>query len=172
MRGLRKASSGNAKRVAPPILTGLRSWSASSIHSPRRIDVGVSAGGNGFAAQLSAWAVRTDQTIRDAAARFCMDLTAAIIMGTPVDTGRARNSWVATLGAPYRGQVRTTDKTGGRAIARAQKTAEAAPGGVFYLTNNLPYIRRLEYDGWSKQAPRGMVRIAVARALAQMRIKR
>jgi hypothetical protein len=34
-------------------------------------------------------------------------------------------------------------------------------GEIIYLTNSLPYARRLEY-GWSKQAPAGMVRITVA----------
>jgi hypothetical protein len=33
---------------------------------------------------------------------------------------------------------------------------------VIYLTNALPYARRLEY-GWSKQAPSGMVRISAMR---------
>ena len=34
-------------------------------------------------------------------------------------------------------------------------------GHVFYLVNNLPYIRRLE-QGWSQQAPAGMVAVTVS----------
>ena len=33
---------------------------------------------------------------------------------------------------------------------------------MFYITNNLPYIMRLEF-GYSKQAPAGMARITVDR---------
>ena len=35
-----------------------------------------------------------------------------------------------------------------------------AAGKVHYLANNLPYAQRLE-DGWSKQAPAGMVALTV-----------
>jgi hypothetical protein len=35
-------------------------------------------------------------------------------------------------------------------------------GSVVYLTNNVPYIQKLEYDAHSRQAPNGMVRISVA----------
>jgi len=31
-----------------------------------------------------------------------------------------------------------------------------------YLLNSLPYVRRIEYEGWSSQAKAGMVRITVA----------
>jgi hypothetical protein len=40
---------------------------------------------------------------------------------------------------------------------RDDQTVRVAVGDLYYLTNNLPYIERLEY-GWSKQAPGGMVR--------------
>lgn len=35
-------------------------------------------------------------------------------------------------------------------------------GQTVYITNSLPYSRRLEYDEWSKQAPMGMVRVTIA----------
>ena len=36
-------------------------------------------------------------------------------------------------------------------------------GGVTFMANNLPYAHRLEFEGWSRQAPEGMVRRTVAR---------
>ena len=42
-------------------------------------------------------------------------------------------------------------------------TVPELAGNVVYLTNNLPYAQRLEYEGWSKQAPAGMVRVNMAR---------
>ena len=41
---------------------------------------------------------------------------------------------------------------------------ERSGDGVYYLSNNLPYIRRLEYEGHSGQAPNGMVRVTMAKA--------
>jgi hypothetical protein len=36
-------------------------------------------------------------------------------------------------------------------------------GSVTFLCNALPYAERLEYEGWSKQSPAGMVRVSMAR---------
>jgi len=83
----------------------------------------------------------------------------SVIRDTPVDTGRARGNWQATTESPAQGQ---TSRAG---AAAAQGEVIQKVGGLettTYLTNNLPYIQRLEY-GYSKQAPQGMVRRNVAR---------
>jgi hypothetical protein len=61
------------------------------------------------------------------------------------------------------GVLETTDPSG--AIARGKVEAAVATmelGDVVHMANNLPYARRLE-DGWSKQAPAGMVKLTVQR---------
>lgn len=78
-----------------------------------------------------------------------------IIQMTPVDTGRARGNWQCTIGAPFIGE----DDTG--SVMKAQNAIPRRSGSVVYLTNNVPYIGRLEYDGHSRQAPAGMVRVSV-----------
>lgn len=64
----------------------------------------------------------------------CLELNTRITESTPVDTGRARQSWTPIgflrVGAPYQ------------------------------FTSNLEYIKPLEY-GSSQQAPAGMLRINV-----------
>ena len=45
----------------------------------------------------------------------------------------------------------------------SQQSASFGAGKVIYLTNNLPYIYRLEFLGWSQQSPDGMARKNVAR---------
>ena len=80
---------------------------------------------------------------------------------TPVDTGRARNNWLASIGSPRLGTVKYSAKNGAQAIKKATKKIDKAFGKVYYLSNNLPYIYRLEYEGWSSQAPQGMVRISI-----------
>lgn len=34
-------------------------------------------------------------------------------------------------------------------------------GAIVAFLNDVPYIRRLEYDGWSRQAPNGFVRLTI-----------
>lgn len=64
-------------------------------------------------------------------------LWAAVANDTPIDTGLARASW--------------------------KLSNTSVPGRVeFVLSNDVPYIVYLEY-GWSKQAPKGMLRINLRR---------
>jgi len=79
-----------------------------------------------------------------------------IILMTPVDTGRARGNWQCTIGAPFVGQDDSGD------VSKMHGIVPRRAGSVVYLTNNVPYIGRLEYDAHSRQAPNGMVRVSVA----------
>lgn len=86
-----------------------------------------------------------------------------VILKSPVDTGRFRGNWMATVGSPsfmYYDDIK--DKSGRKSMAAAESVVmEYAVGNIVYLVNNLPYAQRLEY-GYSKQAPKGMVRLSVA----------
>ena len=75
--------------------------------------------------------------------------------------GRARGNWQCSLDAPITSENGRIDPNGSAAIAEVTSTVKA--GHVNYLSNNVPYIRRLEYKGHSKQAPDGMVRISLQR---------
>lgn len=86
-------------------------------------------------------------------------LFTSIIQDTPVDTGRAQGNWQATENTPFTGQ--TGRKGSGGSISRADSVLSKGIG-LFYLSNNLPYIVPLEY-GYSGKAPSGMVRRNVAR---------
>ncbi|ENR8784326.1 HK97 gp10 family phage protein [Salmonella enterica] len=90
----------------------------------------------------------------------------AIILGSPVDTGRFRNNWFAAMGTnPSMETTNYTGKEGTAAINRMTKVVGESRGmgwTELTLTNNLPYAQRLEF-GWSKQAPVGMVRVNIAR---------
>ena len=99
----------------------------------------------------------------------CLDLTTGVVFKTPVDTGRARGNWQASIGTPAVGEVATLDKSGTAAIAAAQGAIARAPGNVFVLANNLPYIARLEFEGYSNQAPAGMARITILEITNRLR---
>ncbi len=92
----------------------------------------------------------------------CLLMLGAIVKRTPVDTGRAKGNWQASIGRPDRGQTSALDKSGSATVNKASSVVSSLKlGHVFYLSNNLPYITDLE-NGTSKQAPHGMVRLTVA----------
>lgn len=90
--------------------------------------------------------------------KIIIDLDTRVVLDTPVDTGRARGNWFASLSTPS-SEVDddAVDKSGAAAIAGIDRLAAGIKiGEVAWLTNNLPYILPLE-NGHSKQAPTGMV---------------
>lgn len=99
--------------------------------------------------------------------KIIIDLDSAVVLSTPVDTGRARGNWFPSLTSPSNAVGDSVDKSGGNALGRIDGVAGSADvGDVAWLTNNLPYILVLE-NGSSKQAPQGMVDINLNRVAAQ-----
>lgn len=101
---------------------------------------------------------KLDQVVRGT----LLDLSRRVIFRTAVDTGRARGNWQVSYGSPEPGVVQREDPSGQTTIADVAQQTELAGGNVWYLTNNLPYIQRLEFEGWSDQSPQGMVRISLS----------
>ena len=94
------------------------------------------------------------------------EVAASLIKKSPVDTGRFRSSWRIAVGAADR--TVTTLPTVDALSFGANSIRDMVPGETIYVTNSLPYSRRLEY-GHSKQAPHGMVRITLAEAPALLK---
>lgn len=95
--------------------------------------------------------------------KVAIDLFGDIINSTPVDTGRARGSWGINLNRPKPGPKDRKDKEGTKPQQELMiAISEYRPGDKIIITSNLPYIGRLE-DGYSNQAPRGMVKKNVSR---------
>lgn len=99
-------------------------------------------------------------------------LTAAV-QATPVDTGRARGNWNASVdsvdrttrdapGAPGQGATDSINR-GAAAIGGLDKF-----GAVINISNSLPYIERLN-EGYSAQAPAGFVEKAAQQAVEAVR---
>ena len=129
-----------------------------------------------FAKAVSAWARKTGESTDDIIVATVTDLSRRIIQRTPVGNpdlwltnyppegytgGQAKGNWVATIGRPS-GDVfeGITAKNSSKPMKWAMSSIQKAPGSVYYLVNNLPYIKALEY-GHSTQAPAGMVRVTV-----------
>ncbi len=114
-----------------------------------------------------------------------------IVQGTPADTGRARNNWFLSVGTPSSKTTTSSSIGGGGSLSQASKMPRQVLGKKIFFTNNLPYIGVLEFggfpkpvkkgslingkyqklsrNGYSLQAPRGWVRIAVMRMAKKIR---
>ena len=103
-----------------------------------------------------------------------ISLFSFVIKGTPVGNpslwvsepppgytgGTARASWNLTNGAPNYAPTGKTDTASETANNVIRELGSMAYTGVYTLASGLPYIERLE-DGWSTQAPAGMVKTSV-----------
>ena len=98
--------------------------------------------------------------------RIAFDLFGRIIKKTPVDTGRARASWTIAGGQADRA-VAPVGQTA-YPIPQVPLGLPLTPGEPIWISNNLPYIVRLE-EGHSKQAPAGMVAVSIAEVEVGMR---
>ena len=97
------------------------------------------------------------------------DCFAGIVKRTPVDTGRARGNWMVSLGSAVEavvdsGPTISNDEPVPSALKNEglSTISKSKPGQDIVISNNLPYIVRLE-EGHSKQAPTGMVAHTLAR---------
>lgn len=102
--------------------------------------------------------------------RVALAADQAVVVATPVDTGRARSNWLVTIDAPDPREIPPYSQDDGAGSARAAVAqgqaaiaAFAAGNRAIYITNNLPYIERLN-QGSSAQAPASFVQQAVIMA--------
>lgn len=93
-----------------------------------------------------------------------------VVLGTPVDTGRARSNWITTIGSPATESTLNVDPGGGAAIAQGSAMISRWRLGMMpvFITNNVAYIVPLEL-GWSAQAPSGMVTAAMKAAREELK---
>ena len=123
-----------------------------------------------FSSDVEKWSKATNTSIDKTIRAVCLAVTKEVVERTPVELGRLRGNWFATIGAPSAAVTETVDKDGRATIARAQPAIDKAPGKQWWLTNNLPYAMRIEFEGWSKiKAPAGMVRITAENVRANVR---
>lgn len=115
-----------------------------------------------FSSDIEKIAKKLNQSIESTVRATALELFGSIIVGTPVLTGRAQGNWQTSIDEPITSIVDRTGET--ESIAELKDVAGGSiEGKILWLSNNLPYIRRLELDGHSSQAPAGMVRINVSR---------
>lgn len=75
--------------------------------------------------------------------------------------GRARGNWQASERTPIHREIDRIDGEGEE--TKAEAISRVKTGTVMYLSNNVPYIRELEYGYSKRQAPTGWVRATIQR---------
>ena len=106
-------------------------------------------------------------------ARVALTFVSVVATATPIDTGKAQGNWQVGIGRPLLRQIHQPGRFGAdTAIMYAKHKLQHYKGNAnIHVTNNLPYIGRLD-RGHSKQAPRGFVDMAYDATLKQINKER
>jgi hypothetical protein len=126
-----------------------------------------------FSQRLNRWIEGSQREVFELNKSITLRLMKGVLKDTPVLEGRLRSNWFPTKGAP-------SNETSEQIVDLNVKIAEIdnfikstiKPDEDFdvYLTNNLPYAYRIEYQEYSKiKAPRGMVRINLFNVAEKLR---
>lgn len=120
---------------------------------------------------------------------FTIEVFSRIVQRSPVDTGRFRANWNISYNVIDDSTSANADASSGAKLGAVHQAVLSFPvGGIVYLCNSLPYAIPLEYglypnppkmgskkrgedgiaihviDGYSMQAPGGMVRLTAREA--------
>ena len=115
-----------------------------------------------FSMEVGKWVADSKKETQELHAAIILELFSSVVLDTPGLEGRLRGNWIISSENPANGTFDVVDKDGGKTTQNVQdfvsNLKDMANFDVF-LTNNLPYAYRIEYDGWSHtKAPEGMVR--------------
>jgi hypothetical protein len=95
------------------------------------------------------------------AKKVIIDVFSSVVEKSPVDKGTFRGNWQLGFGEVDANIQSPDDKSGSDTIAKANsELTKFDSKKITYISNSLPYAQRLE-NGYSNQAPQGMVRLTV-----------
>ncbi|MCM1497284.1 MAG: hypothetical protein NC124_02345 [Clostridium sp.] len=105
--------------------------------------------------------------IQDTAKGIATDITAELMVNTPIDTGFCASNWVASKGEPFTGLAGSRTSHSDVTVDRNPQQSGLSSlqsytlnDGDIYITNNTDYIQKLN-SGSSTQAPAGFVETAI-----------
>ncbi len=130
-----------------------------------------------LARRLDSLAEKASRNVEKATRGAAIISDQVLVLGTPVDTGRARAAWQVSFGSPnlsvppVGSKKKIGPKDSGAAAGLANSKLEEnrrkiltfRVGGDLFLSNAVPYIARLDM-GSSQQAPLGFSREAAEAA--------
>lgn len=106
---------------------------------------------------------------RDAAFQILLRflLHGRYVGSTPVDTGRAIHGYRVSIGSP------ATDTSNEQTdlFSLKNEVDKLSDYDIIFISNNIPYIKRLMVEGYSKQTPPGAVNLTIAEVLQHLKHK-
>jgi len=122
----------------------------------------------GFSADLAAYIRRTERRAGEVQQAASLQLFSSVMTRMPVDIGRLRGNTNVEIGRADGGTSDSRTEQQALSAGRA-KIGEFDPGEVLFITNAMPYMRKIEYglygsgpktvNGYSRQSPQGVFRI-------------
>ncbi len=124
-----------------------------------------------FSKQMKEIADKMGKRVEDVAEQSTKELFRTIIEETPVGDpstwqskpppgyvpGKAKANWMPSVGAPDT----TVTESRESSVSRLSQLDGNVAGKLVYLSNSVPYMYRLEYEGWSYQQSRLWIQRAV-----------
>ena len=105
--------------------------------------------------------------------KVAFEVLRGVVQMSPVDTGRFKGNWQVGIVSQVTTTIDNQDKSGASTLSSGlAQINQMQLGQTVYITNNLPYARRLEFDAWSKQAPQGMVAVTLANVVTAFESKK
>jgi hypothetical protein len=129
----------------------------------------------GFSVPIDQTVARVGTKLTDQSRAVTKQLFTKVIMKTPVRTGKTRANWNVSANVPDLSVTPSTNVA--RALSEVEKVDTFPVGTRVYLANGTPAAAALEYglypnppkkptgrtiNGFSSQAPYGMIRISIA----------
>ena len=104
--------------------------------------------------------------IHDVMSSSIFNVSKSAINMSPVDTGRFKANWYASIAKPIKKTAKTNRR---KPLVTLSEKIEGAISAQekFFLSNNLSYAQSLEY-GKSNQAPEGVLRVSVLREIKNL----
>lgn len=121
-----------------------------------------------FTLDLSRICAKAQGNTENVVRKVMIETFTKVVLKSPVDTGRFRANWNCAVSNFDASTSEATDKGGRSSISKitTKVAATKIDGAPVYLTNSLPYAKRLE-EGYSKQAPSGMVKLSLLEITAK-----
>lgn len=144
----------------------------------------ISADLSTFKIDLSKVLAKAGNNASAIARKIALETYTNVVMKSPVDSGRLRGNWNVGINnvdfteypADYGKLGAAPDSTS--LIRATTSLSNFKMGDVIWISNNLPYVHKLEYGlygagdkthgGYSKQAPQGFVRITYKEIISNL----
>jgi hypothetical protein len=117
----------------------------------------------GFAADIGKFSEKARGRVDHVVVNAAEEMVREIIDNTPKVTGWTRGNWQTSVNASKTGVLPLRPEMAALVEVSAACAFARGVDAKVFVRNNCPHINRLEYDAWSKQAPGGMVRKAIAK---------